>query len=104
AYYGLRRFPEAIDAFLRTIRLNRGIEQPYIFLGKMLDQAEDKLPRILEAFSAFAKNAPDNYLSSFLYGKALAAENPEQAATMLRKSVELNGAFWESHFELALLL
>ena len=51
AYYGLRRFPEAIEAFLRTIRLDPGIEQPYVFLGRMLDQAEDKLPQITEVFA-----------------------------------------------------
>src|SRR5215472_15878406 len=35
AYYGLRRFQEAIDAFLRAIRLDSTIEQPYEFLGRM---------------------------------------------------------------------
>jgi tetratricopeptide (TPR) repeat protein len=104
AYYGLRRFPEAIEAFLRTIRLNPSVEQPYVFLGKMLDQAEDRLPRILEAFSTFAQKAPDNYLSSFLYGKALAADHQQQAAAMFRISIERNNSFWESHFELARLL
>jgi tetratricopeptide (TPR) repeat protein len=104
AYYGLRRFPEAIDAFLRTIRLDPSVEQPYVFLGRMLDQAEDKLPRIVEAFVAFAKRAPDNYQSSFLYGKALALENPQEAEAMLRKSIARNEGFWESHFELGLVL
>ncbi len=104
AFYGLRRFPEAIDAFLRTIRLNPGVEQPYIFLGRMLDQSEDRLPQVVAAFSAFAQGAPGNYLSSFLYGKALAGEDPQGAAALLRKSIASNGEFWESHFELALLL
>jgi tetratricopeptide (TPR) repeat protein len=104
AYYGLRRFPEAIDAFLRTIKLDPAMEQPYVFLGRMLDQAEDRMPGILEVFSAFAIGRPQNYLSSFLYGKALAHENPQEAATNLRKSIARNGAFWESHFELGILL
>ena len=103
AYYGLRRFPEAIDAFLRTIQLDPGVGQPYVFLGKMLDQAEGKLPRITEAFAAFAKAAPDNYLSSFLYGKAMALDNPPEAEVLFRKSIARNGKFWESHFELGLL-
>ena len=103
-YYGLRRFPEAIDAFLRTIKLNPAVDQPYVFLGRMLDQAEDRMPRILEVFSAFAIRRPQSYLSSFLYGKALARESPQDAAPMLRKSIARNGAFWESHFELGILL
>jgi tetratricopeptide (TPR) repeat protein len=104
AYYGLRRFPEAIDAFLRTIPLDPTIERPYVFLGRMLDQAEDKLPKITEVFAAFAKSAPGNYLGSFLYGKALAVQDPAQAERLLRESIARNGQFWESHFELGALL
>lgn len=104
AYYGLRRFPEAIDAFLRTIRLDPTVSQPYVFLGRMSDQAEGKLPEIEEAFARFAKTDPDNYLSSFLYGNSIAVENPVEATALLRKSIARNPQFWESHFELGLLL
>jgi tetratricopeptide (TPR) repeat protein len=104
AYYGLRRFSEAIDAFLRTIRLDPSVEQPYVFLGRMLDQAEDKLPKITEVFAALAKSSPENYMSSFLYGKALMIEHPAQAEALLRKSIARNGQYWESHFELGVLL
>ena len=105
ADYGLRRFPEAIDAFLRTIQLDGTIEQPYVFLGRMLDQAEGKLPAIAQAFQAFAARAPDSYLSNCLFGKALAmGDDTARAEALLRKSIALNGAYGESHFELALLL
>jgi tetratricopeptide (TPR) repeat protein len=104
AYYGLRRFPEAIDAFLRTVRLDPGVEQPYVFLGRMLDQAEDKLPQITAVFAAFAKASPDHYLSSFLYAKSLRLEDPDRAEALLRKSIAQNREFWESHLELGVLL
>ena len=105
AYYGLRRFPEAIDAFLRTIQLDGTIEQPYVFLGRMLDQAERKLPAVTQAFAGFAARAPDSYLSNFLYGKALAvADDTGAAEASLRKSIAQNGGYWESRFELGLLL
>jgi tetratricopeptide (TPR) repeat protein len=104
AYYGLRRFPEATDAFLATIRLDPDIPQPYVFLGRMLDQAEDKLARITEVFAGFARRAPDNFMSSFLYGKALALEGSSEAEAQLRQSIKLSGDFWESHFELGVLL
>jgi len=103
-YYGLRRFPEAIDSFLRTIALDPRVEQPYVFLGRMLDQAEDRMPRVTEAFATFARVAPDNHLSSFLYGKALELTEPERADGLLRKSIAQEGGFWESHFELGVLL
>ena len=100
AYYGMRRFPEAIDAFLRTIQLDPSIEQPYVFLGRMFDQAEDRLPRVRDAFAAYAKRAPGSYLALFLNAKA----DPAQAEALLRKSIALNETFWESHFDLGVLL
>lgn len=105
AYYGLRRFPEAIESFLRTIQLDGAVEQPYVFLGRMLDQAEGRLPAVTQVFAAFASRAPDNYLSNFVYGKALTmGDRPEHAEPLLRKSMAENGGYWESHFELGLLL
>ena len=105
AYYGLRRFPEAMDAFLRTIALDDTIEQPYAFLGRMLDQAEGRLPRVTQVFAALAQRAPESYLSNFLYGKSLAmAGDAAKAEPLLRKSIALNDGFWESHFELGVLL
>jgi tetratricopeptide (TPR) repeat protein len=105
AYYGLRRFAEAIDAFLRTIQIDAQIEQPYVFLGRMVDQAEERLPRITQAFATFAKTAPENHLSNFLYGKALRmGDDPDRAEASLRQSIARNDAFWESHFELGALL
>jgi uncharacterized protein HemY len=43
----------------------------------------------------------------FFHAKALAAaSNPDarEVETLLRRSIELNGAFWESHLELGALL
>ncbi len=105
AYYGLRRFPEAIDAFLRASKLDPAIEQPYLFLGRMLDQAEDKLPAITAAFFAFSKTDPQNYLGHLLYGKALLrSDNFECALPSLRAAIELNPRSAEAHFEMATLL
>lgn len=105
AYYGLRRFPEAIQTFLHTIEIDPTIEQPYVFLGRMLDQAEGQLPRITEVLAAFAKRAPESYLSNFLYGKALhMAGNSAAAEALFRKSIAENDSYWESHFELGVLL
>ncbi|PYT28891.1 MAG: hypothetical protein DMG57_13415 [Acidobacteria bacterium] len=105
AYYGARRFSEAADSFLRTIQIAPDVDQAYIFLARMFDQAEDKLPETLKAFAAFAKTRSDNYLSSFVYGKALAlAGELDKAEGMLRKSIALNANFWESHFEFGVLM
>jgi len=101
AYYSMRRFSDAVDAFLLVIRIDPGVEQPYVFLGRMLDQTASKLPDVTAAFAALAKANPQNYTADFLYGKALAfGGKREEAEPLLRKSIAENAEFWESHFEL----
>lgn len=105
AYYAMRRFGNAIDAFLRTIQIDPQLEQPYVFLGRMLEQTEGKLPEVTAAFAALAKADPRNHLANFLYGKTLSFTGQrDQAEDLLRKSIAENGNFWESHFELASVL
>ncbi len=106
ALYGLRRFSEAIDSFLRTVRLAHEVPQPYLFLGRMLDQAESKLPDITRAFAALREADPRNFLGGLLYARALLARPGDlaQPEALLRESIRLKDDYWESHFELGLLL
>jgi len=106
AYYGLRRFSEAVDSFLRAATLAPDVEQPFVFLSRFLGQAEARLPEITEKLAAFRADYPRHYLGGFLQGKALAAqgETSGQAEALLRESIALNDTFWESHFELGVLL
>ena len=106
AYYGQRRFSEAIDSFLRASSLAPQLEQPHVFLGRILGQAGDRLPEITRQFAAFAAADPRNHLGYFLQAKALAVQGDAdtEAEALLRKSLALQDKFWESHFELALLL
>jgi tetratricopeptide (TPR) repeat protein len=111
AYYGQRRFPEAVNSFLRTIQLAPDVVQPYVFLGRMLDQSGDRLPEITNRFRAFAKDHPDNYLGGLLLSKSLGAASGSIASgyikereTLLRGSMKLKPDYWESHYELGALL
>ena len=106
AAYGHRRFTEAIDAFLQVTALDPSVEQPYVFLGRLLDHAEDRLPRILAAYAAWEKAEPANPLPPCLYAKALGAagEDAAKIEAELRRSIGLNERYWESHFELGVLL
>jgi tetratricopeptide (TPR) repeat protein len=107
ACYAQRRPEDAVGAFLRVIRLDDSIEQPYSFLARILDHAGARLPDVIASYAAWEKKAPKNYLPVFLHAKALlATANPDDAEIerRLRRSIELNGAFWESHLELSELL
>lgn len=106
AAYGQRRFGDAIDAFLRVTAMDRSVEQPYLFLGRILGQAGDRLPQVVAAFAAWEKAEPGNYLAVCLHAKALnaASGDPAEIEMKLRRSIQLSDAYWESHFELGVLL
>ena len=106
AYYGQRRFNEAVDSFLRVIAMAPDVEQPYAFLGRIIDQAGDRLPEIEKRFAAYAKAAPKSAVSQFLYAKAINASSgdPAAAEALLRKSIAIDGRNWESHLELGIAL
>jgi tetratricopeptide (TPR) repeat protein len=106
AAYGQRRFADAIDAFLRVTAIDPSIEQPYVFMARILPQAGDRLPQVVAAFAAWEKAEPGNYLAVCLHAKALgaAAGDASEIEAALRRSIQLNDGYWESHFELGVLL
>jgi len=106
AYYGERRFADASAAFLRTIDIAPEVEQPYLFLSKMLDQTVDRMPEILSRFEAWASANPNDPRAQFVYAKGLLAAGGDQvkAELLLRTSIRLKGDQWESHYELGVLL
>jgi Flp pilus assembly protein TadD len=110
AYYGAFQTDAAADAFLDTIAIDSAVEQPYLFLLRMIDDAHNKLPsrmpEIERRFVEYQEKNPGNYLGYFLHAKALFAESkePEQAESLLRKAIALNGKYWESHYDLGLVL
>jgi tetratricopeptide (TPR) repeat protein len=102
ARYGQRRFDDAIVLFLQTINLQPEAEQPYVFLGKMLDQAGEHLPEITSDFERWAAANPSSGLAQLVLAKALLAQDPHSARALelLRKSVELDSKNWEAHYQL----
>jgi Flp pilus assembly protein TadD len=106
ARYGQRRFDDAIVEFLRVIGIDPTIEQPYVFLGKMLDQAGAHLAEITRADEAWAARDPQSAKAQLLLAKALLAANSrdERAEGLLRKSIARDAKDWEAHYELGVLL
>jgi len=112
AYYGLRRFPEAVDQFLKTMKLAPDVPQPYVFLGRILDHASDRLPEVIERFAQFEARNPNNYLGYLLHAKGLIAQVPpagfppeaQAAFELLQKSLALQEDDAEGHYLLGVLL
>jgi tetratricopeptide (TPR) repeat protein len=106
AYYGLRRFEDAADAFLRTIEIAPETEQPYTFLGKILDQIPSRLPQVTERFAAYVTSHPASAAAYLLHAKALDAQSiePERALNLLEKSIALNSGDAAAHFEMGTVL
>jgi tetratricopeptide (TPR) repeat protein len=106
AYYGERRFGDAAGAFLRTIDIAPEVQQPYVFLSKMLDQVADRLPQILPRFESWAATNLDDARAQFVYAKGLIAsgDDSDKPERLLRASIRLKGDQWESHYELGILL
>jgi tetratricopeptide (TPR) repeat protein len=106
AYYGLRRFDEAADAFLRTIEITPEAEQPYMFLGKILDQVPSRLARVTPQFAAYEAAHPSSAEGYLLHAKALNAQSmdPETALRLLEKSIAINGSDASAFFEMGAVL
>jgi Flp pilus assembly protein TadD len=106
AYYGLKKYDDAGFAFLKTVTLAPQAPQPYTFLGQVIDQSTRWLPEITAAFESFAAAQPRQYLAQFLYGKALLTGGKDlaEAESRLRKAIALEDGFWESHYQLGILL
>jgi len=106
ARYGQRRFEEAIQTFLSVIKIDSTIEQPYLFIGRMLDQAGSHLTEIIGDCEAWARANPQNARAQLELAKALAAQDSgnSRSEALLRRSIELDPSNWEAHYELGALL
>ena len=106
AYYGLRRFDEAAQAFLAVIALDASLKQPYVFLGKMLEQIPARLDEVTQRFTAYEHDNPADFEGYLLHAKALDARavDPEAARKLLDKAIAMEPGSADAHFELGSLL
>ena len=91
ACYGLRRFDEAADAFLRTIEIAPETPQPYAFLGRILDQIPDRLAQVTAKFAAYQAAHPERAEAWLLHARALDAQagDAEEALRLAGKAIAL---------------
>ncbi len=106
AYYGLRRFDEAAEAFLRTIAIAPETDQPYIFLGKLLDQIPGRQAEATARFAQYEAAHPASPTGYLLHAQGLDAQaiEPEKARALIEKSLSIDGSNASTHFEMGNLL
>ncbi|MFN7543161.1 MAG: tetratricopeptide repeat protein [Acidobacteriota bacterium] len=97
AYYGARRFEDAVKGFVEASKLAPDVEQPVLFLGRIWEHAGEHEAEVVERFRAYSLAAPRSALGHFLLGKATGDEGE------LRKSIALRPTP-DAHFELGQLL
>ncbi len=106
AYYGLRRFDEAATAFLAVIAQDPAVRQPYLFLGKMLDQIPSRLDEVSRLAITYERTHPADPEGYLLHAKILDArgKDPETSRKLLEKVIAMEPSRADAHFELGSLL
>jgi tetratricopeptide (TPR) repeat protein len=98
AYYGLRRFSDAVTAFLAAARLDPDAEQPIVFLTRMPENWADRKDDIVAVFTKYAKTHPRSALAHFALGRATAD------VAELRQAIKLNPKVADIHIEVGTIL
>jgi len=102
ARYGQRRFDDAIALFLKVIQLDPDVDQPYDFLGRMLDQAGPRLADVVKADEAWAAQNPQSGKAQLELAKSLLllhSDDP-RPESLLRRSIVLDPSSWQAHYQL----
>lgn len=113
AFYGQRKFGEAVDQFLKTAQLNPDLPQPYAFLSRVLEHAGPRLPDVIRQCEIYEQRNPKSYLGYLLHANALIQQmqgSPEadalaaRAQELLTQSLQLEQRDSKSHALMGQLL
>lgn len=98
AYYGLRRFPEAVSALIEAGRLDGEAEQPVSFLNRISEHWGERKADVIALFSAYAQSHPNSALAHLALGRATGN------SAELEKAIRLNPRSPDAQIELANIL
>ena len=112
AFYGERRFAQAVDRFLRVVELAPDVPQPYYFIGRILEHATERIPEVTARAIAYEKHQPASPLGYVLHARALLLtlpptgfpEEAAQAQALLEKALSLKEDQADPHYLLGTLL
>jgi tetratricopeptide (TPR) repeat protein len=98
AYYGLRRFDDAVTAFLDAGRLDPDAEQPIAFLYRLPENWGARKDDVIQMFSGYVKRHPESAVGHLALGRASSDDS------VLRTAVRLNPKSADAHIELGSVL
>jgi tetratricopeptide (TPR) repeat protein len=98
AYYGLRRFPDAVAALIEAGRLDTDAEQPITFLNRISEHWGERKPEVIQLFTGYMKAHPQSDLGHFALGRATGDQSE------LQKAVRLNPRRPDAWIELGSVL
>ncbi len=112
AYYGQRRFSDAVDSFLGIMHHAPEVAQPYYFIGKILEHASGRLPEIRERAINFQKINPKSPLGYVLHARTIMQQLPPgqftaeaaRAYELLQNALALKEDQAEAHYLIGTLL
>lgn len=112
AYYGQRRFTDAVDCFLGIMHRDPDIPQPYYFVGKMLEHASDRLPEVQERAEHFETRHPRSPIGYVLHARVIIQQLPplqygdkaEEARDLLQRALSIKEDQADAHYLLGTLL
>jgi tetratricopeptide (TPR) repeat protein len=100
ARYALGKTDQALEAFLSAIDAAPGSEAAYASLETLLPDAGARLAEIIPRLRRFEAGSPSSPLGPYLLALVL----PDEAETLLRKSIRAAPDFWPAWFELHKIL
>lgn len=102
AYYGQRRFTDALDRFLRVMELDPMVPQAYAFSGRLLEHAGERLPVLQARYATYQRLAPKDAMGFILEAKVLLEQDGNshgsKAKELLAKALSLDSGRAEAHF------
>ncbi len=111
-YYSLGRYDDAVESLCKAVDLDPKDTKALDFLGKMHDLSPRYADEVTKRLAHFVEIYPQNAAANYYYALSLSQRTlginsetgKKNAQEFLRRSIQLNPAFADAHYELGVLL
>jgi tetratricopeptide (TPR) repeat protein len=108
SYYARGLYEDAVKALLKATDLDPAEPRGYLFLFKAYDISPSEVDAVIQHFKRYAELEPNNGLAQYYYAMSLwkgkqiegSSLDIQEVASLLKKSIALDGSMPETHIEL----